>query len=387
MTKLQKWIFGITGAVILSLTGWIFWYVSQTQLTTQLGTLFNVLLTIFSIIISLIVSQYYFDSSRQQTIEEIKADYKKNNKLYSQKAAEKVDNLSNELTKLSIYLQQSIDDNGSENPATTLLVQEEKIRSAIHIVETLKSINDRSLSDWLGVLDEEDIEEQNEIREEQREERESGLKSILDNYKFIAAENSNLVEMKYDYSSGADQLDTVHTDINELTKKIDKLATSIIGTPIKTRKATMAKEKVELPCPSCQTLINYRQRPSATSVKGLKCMNCSTKLVARWSPYEGFTLSIKPAEYIGSAAPRELPEEIVEKVKDALPSQPWPKGTSQEITKELGINSNDMRRAIDILIARGIFKVQVDGVLYDPVKAKKTTTKTTTKATVQAESV
>lgn len=367
MTTLQKWIIGATGLIILGLGGWIFWYVSQTELSTQLNTLFNVLLTIFSIIISLIISQYYFDSSRQQTIDEIKKDYQKNNKLYSQKAAEKVDNLSNELTKLSIYLQQSIDDNDDSNPATTLLVREEKIRSAIHIVETLKSINDKSLSDWLGVLDEEDIEQQNELREEQREERESDFRSILDNYKFLTSENSK-ININYSPTNDTEQLDTVHTDINELTKKIDRLATSIIGTPIKTRKAPIPKENISLACPVCETIINYKQRPSANSVKGIKCINCSSKLVARWSSYEGFSLSIKPIGYVGVADTREIPEDIVQRVKEALPDQPWAKGTGQLIAKELGISNNDFNRAVDTLIKRGVFKVQIDGILYDPVE-------------------
>jgi len=370
MTKLQKWIIGITGVILLGLITWIFWYVSQTELSTQLGTLFNVLLTVFSILISLIISQYYFESSREQTIQGIKDDYRKNNKLYSQKAAEKVDNLSNELSKLSIYLQ-SIDDNDDLDPATTLLVREEKIRSAIHIVETLKSINDKSLSDWLGVLDEEDIEQQTELREEQREERESDFKSILDNYKFLTSENSK-INIHYNPSSGSEQLDTVHTDINELTKRIDKLATSIIGTPIKTRKAPLKKQEIDLPCPVCKTIIEYKQRPSANSVKGMRCSNCSSKLIARWSSYEGFTLSIKPTGYVGPGEAREVPEDIVNQVKEALPAQPWAKGIGQQVAKELGISNNDFNRAVDVLIKKGIFKLQVDGVLYNPINDMKT---------------
>lgn len=372
MTKLQKWIIGITGTIAVVLSGWIFWYISQTELSPQLGTLFNVLLTVFSIVVSLIVSHYYFDASRQQTIKEIKEDYKRNNKLYSQKAAEKVDNLSNELTKLSIYLQQSMDNIESDNPATSLLVQEEKIRSAIHIVETLKSINDRSLSDWLGVLDEEDIEEQAELREEQREERESDFKSILDNYKILATENSK-INFTIDAKEDNEDLSNVHTDLSELNKKIDKLATSIIGTPVRTRKASVEKELVKLPCPNCSAIITYRQRPSATSVKGMKCSNCQAKLVARWSQYDGFTLYVKPVNYTVEESPKIISEEIIKKVEKELPEQPWPKGTSQTISKKLNVSPSDMKRAIDTLIERGVFKVQIDGQLYDkqPEKVEK----------------
>jgi hypothetical protein len=365
MTTLQKWIVGVTGAVLLAMNGWIFWYISQTQLSTQLSTLFNVLLTIFSVLISLVVSHFYFDASRQQTINDIKSDYQKNNKLYSQKAAEKVDNLSNELTKLSIYLQQSIDTDNIDNPATSLLVMEEKVRSAIHIVETLKSINDKSLSDWLGVLDEEDLEEQNELREEQREEREKDFQSLLDNYRNFVANENAVIRIG---SGESERLDTVHTDINELTKRIDKLATNIIGTPIKTRKNPVPKEELTMNCPECAFEVKYRQRPSETSVKGLKCSNCGTKLMSRWSVQDGFNLSVKLIESVGSTPPKALGEEEIERIKEALPQQPWEKGSIQKIAKELEVSTADMNRAINILVHRGELKLQVDGELYELVK-------------------
>jgi transcription initiation factor IIE alpha subunit len=375
MTKLQRWIIGLTGIILISLIAWIFWFVSQTTLTTQLGTLFNVLLTVFSVLLSLVISHYYFDSSRQSTIDSIKSDYQKNNKLYSQKAAEKVDNLSNELTKLSIYLQQSIDDDNNLNPVTALLVREEKIRSAIHIVETLKSINDKSLSDWLGVLDEEDIEEQNELREEKREERENDFRLILDNYRnFVTSDGGSI---KYSPApEGNEQLENVHIDLNELTKKIDKLATNIIGTPIKTRTNPIAKEHAKGFCPNCGIELSYRQRPTEASIKSFKCKGCSTRLTSHWNIQEGFQLSVKPVSISNPTPPKTLPEDVIKRVKAALPKQPWAKGTSQEIAQKLGISRNDMDRAIAELTSQGVFKIQIDGVLYDPIKKNAAKTRT-----------
>lgn len=368
MTGLQKWIIGLTGMVLLGLIVWIFWYLSQTTLSTQLNTLFNVLLTIFSVLLSLVISHYYFDSSRQSTIENIKNDYQRNNRLYSQKAAEKVDNLSNELTKLSIYLQQSIDDDSDLDPATALLVREEKIRSAIHIVETLKSINDKSLSDWLGVLNEEDIEEQNEIREEKREEREDEFRSILDSYRTFVMEESNAKTHPHKPEEGG-QLETVHGDLSELTKKIDRLATTIIGTPIKSKGNVLAKEQVKNTCPVCNFEVSYRQRPSEKNIKALKCPACNSRLISRWSIRGGFKLSERPTPKNNNTAdpsPKILPEDVIGKVQDALPPQPWPKGTSNDIATKLGLSKSDMRRAIKALISRGVFKNQVNGELFEP---------------------
>ncbi|HEV7952022.1 MAG TPA: hypothetical protein VGO98_01465 [Candidatus Saccharimonadales bacterium] len=380
MTRLQKFIIGLTAFLLLGLIVWIFWFLSQTALSAQLNTLFNVLLTVFSVLLSLVMSHYYFDSSRQSTIEGIKSDYKKNNKLYSQKAAEKVDNLSNELTKLSIYLQQSIDDDNDLDPMVALLVREEKIRSAIHIVQTLKSINDKSLSDWLGVLDEEDIEEQNEIREEKREEREIEFRSILDNYRnFIAEDTGN--PMRAQIQGENTQLKNVHIDLNELNKKIDKLATNIIGTPIKTNANLLAKEYVKGICPTCEEDVKYRQRPSEKSVKSFQCTSCGVRLMSKWSTHDGFVLTEKPARVASenTETPRKtVSDDVVTKVEKALPDQPWPKGTSSKIGVELGLSQNDMRRAIKELIRRGVYKEQIDNKLYDPVSEPLSTEVSTT---------
>ena len=362
---MQKIIIGFTGILLTSLIVWIFWYISQTTLTTQLSTLFNVLLAIFSVLLSLVISHFYFDSSRRQNIESIKNDYKKNNKLYSQKAAEKVDNLSNELTKLSFYLQQSIEDDNDYHPETALLVREEKIRSAIHIVETLKSINDKSLSDWLGVLDEEDIEEQNEMREEIREERENDFKQILDNYRSVIVHGGN-VSVKADNS---EYLENVHLDISELNRKIDKLATSMIGTPIKTSSGSITKEKVQGVCPNCGREISYRQRPSESSVRKVKCPGCDMRLISTWNTSSGFTLDVKPPKTTTTEqSPRILSDDEVNRIRDALPEQPWPKGTSHDVATKLGVSHADIQRAIDTLVQRGDVKLQMDGVLYEIAK-------------------
>jgi Zn finger protein HypA/HybF involved in hydrogenase expression len=182
-------------------------------------------------------------------------------------------------------------------------------------------------------------------------------------------------------ADGNEQLETVHIDINELTKKIDRLATSIIGTPIRTRTNPIAKERAEGRCPNCNADLSYKQRPTETSVKAVKCTECSAKLMSKWSVQDGFQLSLKPAHNPSPTPPKILPEDIVDKVSEALPKQPWPKGTSQEVAHRLGISANDMRRAIDTLVSKGVFKVQVDGVLYDPIK-KRTVKAKLAKATV-----
>jgi DNA-binding Lrp family transcriptional regulator len=63
-----------------------------------------------------------------------------------------------------------------------------------------------------------------------------------------------------------------------------------------------------------------------------------------------------------------LTEEDIENVRNELPPQPWPKDTHKEVANKLGMSNSAVLRSTKELIKRGIFKEQVDGVLYDLVK-------------------
>lgn len=63
--------------------------------------------------------------------------------------------MSNELNRFVLYSEQAIAETEHESPEEALLAREERITSAIHIANTLKSVNDTSLSDWRGVIGEE----------------------------------------------------------------------------------------------------------------------------------------------------------------------------------------------------------------------------------------
>lgn len=60
-----------------------------------------------------------------------------------------------------------------------------------------------------------------------------------------------------------------------------------------------------------------------------------------------------------------LSEELIGKVLAELPKQPWPTGTHKIVQEKLGISSKVCRKAVDELINRGNFKMQIDGVLVD----------------------
>lgn len=369
MTLVHKLIVGGVGVISLAVVVGIVIYLGNNDLSNRENILFNILLTIFSVITSLIISHFYFDASNKKTLSEIKKDYENNLRLYARKAAEKVANLSNELTRLSIYLQTDID--SDENPQSELLIKDEVIKSAVHIIGTLKSVNDRSLSDWRGVIPDEEITEQNEIIEE----RESEFKEFLNEYRQVLEATPSRM-----YIENHEENDDVRKEIKALNQKIESFATSVLGTPaITTRGANprAQREMVTNQCPVCNNTLTYKQRPLKASIKEITCKKCSTKLYSKWSVKSGYEVSATPPDKV------PIDEDTLELVKSKLPAQPWPKGTSKKIGDELDIAPSQMRRYTDELIKRGVFKVQIDGVLYEPEEIKKPTLTTTKKHSKQ----
>ncbi|MFC2135312.1 hypothetical protein ACFLTH_11925, partial [Bacteroidota bacterium] len=166
---MKNWLLNsIVGVFCLSIIVIII-VTSTKELTSNETTLMSVLLTLLSVVVTWIVAQYFANISHKHVIADVKNEYSNNLRTYALNAAEKVDNLSNELSKLSLYLQSELE-NDEDTIEEALLSKSEKIESTIHIINTLKSVNDTSLSDWKGVIGEE-LEE----REEEKEERENKL--------------------------------------------------------------------------------------------------------------------------------------------------------------------------------------------------------------------
>lgn len=63
--------------------------------------------------------------------------------------------------------------------------------------------------------------------------------------------------------------------------------------------------------------------------------------------------------------PLVLDEGLIEKVRAALPPQPWPTGTHKDVMTKLEITNGQYKRAVVELTKRGIVREQVDGVLLN----------------------
>lgn len=57
--------------------------------------------------------------------------------------------------------------------------------------------------------------------------------------------------------------------------------------------------------------------------------------------------------------------EDIEKIREALPAQPWKPGMQQEVTAKLGLPLKIVRKGIKLLIEQGRFFDQVNGVVFD----------------------
>jgi len=395
----------IVGILVISIIGIII-NISNKDLTINESTLLSVLLTILSIIVSWILASYFAKNSQKQAIDEVKTEYQNNLRTYALNAAEKVNNLSNELTKLALYLKSNLE-NEDDSDEFALYSKIERIESAIHIVNTLKSVNDTSLSDWKGVIGEE-LEE----REEEREEREERLLELTEKIESIVnSQSENRIKP-------SNELSQIKAQLDHLSKTISP-SLNLRSSISKSR-----KEKTEKNCPNCKEKISFHQRNTPNSTKTIKCASCEKRSVSRYIDDKvGFILTLeKPVpeifgcpwcntnleknvsnipytkevmvcencddrikvtrkanmeltiEKFGTSKQlkEEVPEsveitsELLNIVEKALPEQPWPKFIHKQVAEELKISHRTISRCIEELIKLGKFNPQINGTVYVP---------------------
>jgi predicted RNA-binding Zn-ribbon protein involved in translation (DUF1610 family) len=391
-------------AVIITLLS-----ISASQPSPREASLLGILLFVLSVLATWIVAHIYSESSEKKALEELKEFHQANLKTYALKAAEKVNNLSNQLNLLSLYLQEELDCTDYESPQEELLAKEERIASAIHITNTLKSVNDTGLSDWKGVIGEE-LDQQREKREEREEE----IREMLERLQSVFSSEQALKK---------DSVVALHTELETWKDELRLLVGQAVGTSVSfPRKLKPTRHRVENPCPSCGHLVSYKQRPKAGSAKTVKCQSCGSHLLARVDADGTFRLENRTVvretfvcpsckakievdldTFPGSGVQTECytchatlrttrtgagiritvlqevaqigepTEEIISLVQKSLPPQPWPKGTSQRVALELHLPHSTVQSTVQELIRRGVFRVQAEGKLYAPVTSGKPT--------------
>lgn len=381
--------------------------INQGKMTDRESAMLGVLVTILSVLASWIITEMYGTAQYREAIQDVREEYRNNLRTYALNAADKVNNLSNELNKLSNYLEEELDYTDYRSTDEELLAKEERIQSAIHLIRTLKSVNDTALRDWEGVIGEE-----LDQRREEQEEKEEALKDL------VARVESLIEDQRQDFAGSQNDTKSVRHEVESLKREL-RLATfqlSDTAIPRRIRKKE-PKQDVAGNCPVCHSPINYMQRSSVRSVKLVPCKICNTKLVSTYKELTGFSLKPRKVEpetvncphcgfqstvqldnYLGSnvsvsctACNRSfrllrthdgvevtaantstssekmvVSEETLEKVHHLLPAQPWPTGTHLAVAEQLGLTPSEVRRAMAELTKRGVVHLQRDGVVYMP---------------------
>ena len=389
MESENRWV---TAVLLVAMIGGVvlcLWRISTTSPTANEALLLSLFLTFLSIIGSWIASRYYSESS-----------YNKNLRIFALKAAEKVTNLSNELDRLSVFIQQELKGNEYDSPAEALLAQNIRFEGAVHIINTLKSVNDRSLSDWQGVIGDEIS-----ARQEVQEEREETLRELL--VRLDSLQDATITSSQVHHDEERDHL---FSEVKSIRNDLRLLASQVSGFPIAPVRLSRRKE-VQKTCPSCGSALSYRQKSSSGNVRGVQCTKCGARLCSREkdgdyvlaertavdesvtcpSCAEKIDIKADPVpgsvsdiaccrckvalrvsransglrlRIVGEVEAAPLGEDFLRKVADLMGPQPWPKGRSKQVAGELDVNPSLIGRATQELIRRGTFKPQIDGQLY-----------------------
>lgn len=372
-------------------------------LSAKESAILSLLLTILSVMASWIFSTIHSSSQHAEAISEVKEMHNENLRTYALKAAEKVNNLSDQLNRLSVFLDEELQDDSEINKDGR-----QRILSAIHMIAMLKSVNDTSLSDWQGVIGEEIQEHRKET-----EEKEKLLINLMDK-----------VEHLWDsYEQESITAEVVDKRVNQLKREMKNLAGSITGTHINIpRTRSTRKREIECKCPSCDETNKYIQRAKKGSAKPFKCEHCSTQLISIFDEaQDDFSINIAGPKLENITCPScskdtsgtvdtrpykkskitcdkcnqdlllsrlttgkvqvtlstqdthdgtVIDDDFIEKVKASLPEQPWPQGTHKTVANKFNVSHTSVQKAIQALVLRGDFKEQKDGVLYDLVPAK-----------------
>ena len=388
--------------------GWSFYSITQKGLTSRENAFLSLILTIFSILATWLVSHFYSEFQRRKAVEEVQDLSQANLLTYARKAAEKVNNLSNELNRLAIYLRQELDDQDYESPEKALRSREERLESAVHIIATLKSVNDTALSDWRGVIGDE-LEQQ----QEEQLEREEQLREL------ITMMETLVQGQQQNFAGGLETTDAIRSELASIKVDFHRVLSQLAGTALPKRAPRKpTSHPVEIVCPACAETLRYRQRARDNSIKGVKCPHCDQKLVSLYTQGSGFRLELREMKEEQLTCPKcsgdviilldnfrgstgqtqcrscglpvrahrategirvlgsvpiqkpqgdpRLTEEIIQKVREQLPEQPWPTGTHRKIAESLHLPANLVTKAVQKLIRRGECYIQIEGKVYVP---------------------
>lgn len=379
-------VVGLVTALVVCL------YVSFTKtLSANECLMVGILVTVFSILVSWILTHIYSQVALQSRTEEVRKQHEENIRTYAVKAAEKVFNLSGELNRLIENLRNVLEDyDEEEDPFVYNLVLRERITSTVHLVETLKSMNDTFLSDWKGVIGEQIQQQQNlekqisEIAEEV--ERQKRIKEQLESQFVSYAE-----------------LEDIETHIKEAEKQLYQ---KVLQLPFRARPVISKpkKQDIVVECPACGMGNIVSMRPRKGARKAFQCKECKEHLKVVYETESEFEVEKIPMEEFSEKCPLcggkiegsiagypgamkdfvcaecnceilvtkkkdgvnvrqsrkgvEIPQKLLEKIYRELPEEGLDKDMHKIIADKLGLSNSLVYRAIKMLKTQGKISAQ-----------------------------
>lgn len=234
----------IAGIVAVLVVGGI------SELSSREYLFLSILLTGLAIAVSWVATSRVSKANSEQMRQTLKDEHSENLRTYALKAAEKVQNLSLEIERLTEYLRESlpIGESGDSKLA------QEKLKTATLMLETIKSVNDTALSDWRGIIGDE-LKKQEEIQTDI-----DNIYEMLEEIRSAPTEQLTLPRISLE-----------DIDLEDIGKDIISYAAR---SPIPVRLPRKRRIDAFVKCPSCgsehQTRINLRDGYK----KVAKCRNC-----------------------------------------------------------------------------------------------------------------
>jgi hypothetical protein len=388
--------------------GYCLWKITKSP-TPNEALLLSLFMTVLSVLASWIISRYY-----------AKASYEDSLKVFARKAAEKVNNLSNELDRLSGFLEKALDEDEFGSPSEELLAKSIRFEDAVHLITALRSFNDTSLSDWRSIIGDE-LSKQKEEEQKEQLKREDRLREIVERLDHIENESIQL----YDPTEKRES-ERLRTEFALLHAEMRRLASQVGGVQLsRPKRAAFAAS-----CPRCGEVVEYTHNVKKVPTKGVECSSCGARLYSQSTGENSVLKERKPIPEViqcpncrcesienidplfgtncefecptchknlravrtkkgfnvkvsgpghplmadslavstTSGKPVDFSESLLENVRALMGPQPWPKGKSSEVRIALGVSKFSIDCAIERLISEGVFKPQYDGVLYEPIQ-------------------
>lgn len=299
----MKWLSTLILIVLIIIIVAVLVIGGLSELSSREYLFLSILLTGLAIGASWLGTNLASKATSEQMRQTLKDEYSENLRTYALKAAEKVQNLSSEIERLTEYLRESLT---AAEPGDIKFAQE-KLKASTLMLETIRSVNDTALSDWRGIIGDE-LKKQEEVQAD------------IDN---IYRKLEMLDDIQLPSAELRGQLALPGIDLEDIDLE-DYIGRDIVNyasrSPIPVRLPKKRRINTLLRCPMCQsenqTRINLRARYKKvakcktcglffsiivgpelniktekieTSEKSIKCMLCDAEITVTYPLWPGYS--------------------------------------------------------------------------------------------------